>query len=654
MPTWTGALSTDWNTAGNWISPSAVPTAATSAIFTGTPTNNCTTGTSNRLCLSLDTTGYLGTLEIGSSSAGTLTVSGNVTIGNTVGHITGSAFIIMTVTATLDVATGIILPNLRLINAITVTLTRTTNITNLSKGAANLSTINPVSGTMSIIITNGSIQGSAGTLVINTNITVSINGISTYSCTSNIQVNLVLASGATLTLLAAMTFAASVGSIFNVSGGTFNPSTFAVNTPPGNGTLSINMGSNSFYDLLNVAGTTSIVTMLSNINILRDFSVSNTSPFNGAFDITVGRNCGGGTLSNSTLGRKITVTGSFSGSCTYSSLSLVNLTCEVNCLTNGFIFAGTVNLTNASFVYLPTNSGSFSATGSTLVYFGASINMNGSTNSFNIISNSSGVARNLTLLSDVYCVTFGSASSNDIINGSGFFLRISGNANAINNISGTAGLRFVGGSAATWTGINGSTNTLASITIEKTGGAIVSIPNSFTYTGGGVITCTSLVNHTATLSLGNCTINSSVASWNNITVVSTATVTINSVLVINGNLTLSNCTFNGTTGWTCTNLICSTTGSTITLQNSIGYRTTTSVNLLGTNASRITMISNSGSIRAIWTLDQGASQSVVYVNGTRIDSSLGQTIWSFAGALTNTINWGIGSRPPAYGYISMF
>ena len=76
--------------------------------------------------------------------------------------------------------------------------------------------------------------------------------------------------------------------------------------------------------------------------------------------------------------------------------------------------------------------------------------------------------------------------------------------------------------------------------------------------------------------------------------------------------------------------------------------------MLGTNAGRIVMASSSGSIRAIWTLNQGASQSIAYVNGTRINSSLGQTIWSFGvlpADISTTLNWGVGVRPQPYGYI---
>jgi hypothetical protein len=118
---------------------------------------------------------------------------------------------------------------------------------------------------------------------------------------------------------------------------------------------------------------------------------------------------------------------------------------------------------------------------------------------------------------------------------------------------------------------------------------------------------------------------------------------------IQNNLTLgssSNVTFSGTSGWDCANLLCSTPNRTITLQEGLTYNTTSSVNMLGANLQRITITSSSPSNRAIWRLAPTATQSMTYVNGTRIDSSLGQTIWSFGPPVLNeTINWNPGTQP---------
>jgi hypothetical protein len=62
------------------------------------------------------------------------------------------------------------------------------------------------------------------------------------------------------------------------------------------------------------------------------------------------------------------------------------------------------------------------------------------------------------------------------------------------------------------------------------------------------------------------------------------------------------------------------------------------------------MTSDNATTRSLWTLDYGANQSLIYVSGTRIDSSLGQTIWTFGGLRTDTVNWATGSRPGTSAY----
>jgi len=130
-------------------------------------------------------------------------------------------------------------------------------------------------------------------------------------------------------------------------------------------------------------------------------------------------------------------------------------------------------------------------------------------------------------------------------------------------------------------------------------------------------------------------------------------------LTIIGTLSLSgSTTFAGTDGWTCDTLSLTAAGAfTITLQNSITYTTTTSAQLTGgTNAARYTMTSNDATIRAIWTLNNGASQSLIYVNGTRIDSSLGQTVYTFGGTISTTplgsetLNWALLTAPGSVAY----
>jgi hypothetical protein len=77
--------------------------------------------------------------------------------------------------------------------------------------------------------------------------------------------------------------------------------------------------------------------------------------------------------------------------------------------------------------------------------------------------------------------------------------------------------------------------------------------------------------------------------------------------------------------------------------------------MLGANASRILMRSSDLTIPydlAIWTFN-GNTQSMVYVNATAINSSLGQTIWSFQGTTNgidpSTLNWNPGTKPETQG-----
>jgi len=129
-------------------------------------------------------------------------------------------------------------------------------------------------------------------------------------------------------------------------------------------------------------------------------------------------------------------------------------------------------------------------------------------------------------------------------------------------------------------------------------------------------------------------------------------------LVILNNLTISgSTTFAGTDGWTCNNLICTLSNVNITLQDSVTYTTTTSAQLTGgTNAARVTMQSSSATVRAIWTLENTATQTLTYVNGTRIDSSGGQMVYTFGGTISTTppgaetLNWSLLVAPGTVAY----
>jgi hypothetical protein len=225
------------------------------------------------------------------------------------------------------------------------------------------------------------------------------------------------------------------------------------------------------------------------------------------------------------------------------------------------------------------------------------------------------------------------------------------------NVTSTNGTLSLVMNAASGAGtiLNGSIITRLPLTINA-GANIVALGAAITINAGAVLTRTSgnITVGISTLSFQNgasVTING-MQFWNVSTNVNT--ITQNALNTINNTLTLTgNNTFTGSAGWTCANLLCSTTNATQTLANistGASYRTTTSASLTSTAALPITMTSNNATTRSLWTLDYGAQQTLVYVNGTRIDSSQGQTVWTFGGVRTDTVNWATGSRPGTSAY----
>jgi hypothetical protein len=211
------------------------------------------------------------------------------------------------------------------------------------------------------------------------------------------------------------------------------------------------------------------------------------------------------------------------------------------------------------------------------------------------------------------------------------------------SLSGTA-LVVLGGSGGTW---GGSGIVYINVTINCTTvtiGNVVLGGGTLTYTAGTVTT----TSNTLTIA-GNCTLNTSGMSWNNVTCGTASTVvTINSLLTITGTLLTSAnpLQFNGTSGFTTATWSCTGGGRVFTLQAAVTYTITTA----WTSTAGQTFISSSGSVQAIITLNQGASQTMGAVIATRIDSGGGQTIWDWAGTLTTTTNWKLLVAPSTIGY----
>jgi hypothetical protein len=111
--TWTGAVSTDWNTAGNW-SGNAVPTAADSAVIPVGPANMPVVSAASSV----------GRVEV--ANGATVTLAADLTVGTDVvvdGAITGNAYrVVMTGTGTVRGT----LPRLRVLGTVALTGNTTT------------------------------------------------------------------------------------------------------------------------------------------------------------------------------------------------------------------------------------------------------------------------------------------------------------------------------------------------------------------------------------------------------------------------------------------------------------------------------------------------------------------------------------------------
>lgn len=98
-------------------------------------------------------------------------------------------------------------------------------------------------------------------------------------------------------------------------------------------------------------------------------------------------------------------------------------------------------------------------------------------------------------------------------------------------------------------------------------------------------------------------------------------------------------TFGGSEGCSFTTFTAQTVGTIYTFQSTDTYTVNSGITLTGTNASRVSFRSSSAGTQATLTVLQGATIDVGYANATDINSSLGQTVWSYRGTLSNATNW---------------
>ena len=228
----------------------------------------------------------------------------------------------------------------------------------------------------------------------------------------------------------------------------------------------------------------------------------------------------------------------------------------------------------------------------------------------------------------------------------GYSITINGNIlqSANGYYRGTTYFDYTGTGTWTATGLNASftnsftINTAGTLTIISAilGGGI------FTYTAGTVITTGS----TLTFKGNGTTMNHGNIVWNDVvTVTNVTSIILNNQLVCLNALTIDNSqlTFSGTDGtFDVYYLNLNSSGTTARNPRLVALKTylvRAGLTSQGTIAFPITLSSNTSSSQAIFTVSQGATIDVGFLNAEDIDSSLGKTIYSYKGTFTNTLNW---------------
>jgi hypothetical protein len=687
----------------------------------------------------------------------TLSVAGGTVLVPSGGIISGPSNLILSGTSTLNIATGITIPNLAVQNTITVTLSRTTVATNFSNLGGSVTFTAASAGTE--LRVNNILVGSSNT-GMGTNTIIRLMG-GTF-VTFNFSGACVLDTGATITGtgVGGSGFVANGTASLNLSAGTLVLPVVSGSYRTGTGItqsqgpFTLNMGTNEidYFSASSGGLGNGRLILESDFRINKVFfGVSfGTSVTDNGFNIIVKESCfwkNGGFVSAGKIIYKGVPTGTGfvgTGYISGTTLTLLSVTSGtlipgqlIHCPTDSAAANRITGITTFGTTYTVTTSQTVGSAGSPVVFYGDGANADiGSP--YSSPASTRGILEIDAGANDVYY--FGGQfnttlselrylSSNTgafdgskavvslIVTGSVGTIDFQGQSSPtkyigtmlIGNFFGrfilksdlyvndhqanpglSTGLGQVGGSYSLYVMRNFSasnggppndvmlptirlvgplpctfscTNLFGNLVIAKSAGAVVTVAQSFAYGYATPTTMTytsGVVNFGATtMSLGNSVsiINpASVGnfSFNNISTTAGITITITELMNITGTLALSGTTtFAGTHGWTCGILSCTVASSIITLQNSVTYTTTNLATLVAVNGSNSTMTSNDANIRALWNLRPGASQDIIYFNGTRIDSSGGQTIWALGGNRTSTVNWNPGSRPGevAYTYI---
>ena len=216
------------------------------------------------------------------------------------------------------------------------------------------------------------------------------------------------------------------------------------------------------------------------------------------------------------------------------------------------------------------------------------------------------------------------------------------------NCAGTTTLQFVG--AGTFTT---STTTLQLNVVFNLSGTLSIVGATFNYNTGTMTYTAGTISlpggHTLAITL-NTTLNTSGIIWININFNNntTQTLTLSSLLTCTGTLTVNNgaaatSNFGGTAGFNVGTftITTATTPRFVALTAGITYIITGNINIAYFSTSHTKISSLTPGSKAILTLQQGATQDIGYCDATDIDSSAGQTFWTYKGTIATSFNWNL-------------
>jgi hypothetical protein len=694
---------TNWSATSGGASGASVPTAADDVFFdalsgVGTATINAASN-----CRNLNLTGFTGTLNFISTLSvqgtimnfglGTYTVTGianlrfavsmTITSNGTTytGNVEFPAAVIYTLADNMSVSGNVEISG----NSARTFNGNTFNIL----GNLTVSVSNIVSGTTTFVLGGTGTWTHTNTGQIRNNLTINTLGTITLGTTVRYDTGTltytagtVITTGSTLNIGAATTL--------NTNGITWNniATQGALTITLGNnltliGTLTITGGATSF-----ALGGNSLVS--TNANLTMGASGTFTMPTNQTFKTlttTGSSTINGNTLTiteNILIGASAPLSGTtsiiYGGTGTWTALntqSFINNIFTIN--TAGTLtISGTVYKGSGVFTY---TAGTIDDTSGTVAVQVLTLNLSGFTFRKFLVNNT------IILTSNLNATTFGTWGNNNIsfvlggnslnfthlelgntgittlptawvcqdiefVNTSSGGLNtnsitINGNiiqsSNGLN--SGTTTFTYAG--TGTWTA-TGNGYFLNSFTINTAGTLTFISANLgggiFTYTAGTVITTGSIL----TIRGNSTTMNHGAIIWYDVTVISNvSSFILNNQLVCLNALTIDNSqvTFSGTDGTFDVYYLNINSLGTVArnprLVATKTYRVRVGFTSLGTLAFPITLSSTVAASQAIFTLDNGATIDVGFVNATDIDSSLGRPIYSYKGVLTNTLNWGL-------------